>query len=227
MSLAMLRRALSRPGFLSMVTHRRFVLCLHDVSDPSDSAHSPLYSTTPDHLRRHIDRLSPFLDWVPLERILSPEPPGRRPIAAITFDDGFRSVKDVATPILDAVGIPFAIFVCKLAAERNFLPITTRHLIGKNPVWRERFSDLLPVATKGYGFIQPRLDEDLIARIDEVEMAGVLKERVYLLPEEIRSLHSRGVSVGSHSVTHRVLQTLKAEARGNAAGDQSEQVAGV
>jgi len=42
-------------------------------------------------------------------------------MAAITFDDGFRSVRTEVLPFLRSKGIPFAAFVCKMAIETDSL----------------------------------------------------------------------------------------------------------
>lgn len=217
-----IRRVLSKPELLSLVgRRRRFVFCYHDVSEPSSPVHSPLYSTPPEVFRRHLKVLSRFFDWVSLDQVLEAGDQ-LRPQASITFDDGFLSIRDVALPILKEAGIPAAVFVCKLAAEKNFLPVTTRHLISENPDWKASFPELLTSSNAGYGFIQPALDEAMINRLEEIEAAGVLRERFYLSPTEIQDLRSKAVIVGSHSASHRVLSaagsaTLEAEISDNTA----------
>jgi len=54
-------------------------------------------------------------DVVPLDKAISLVASGarlRRPVAAVTFDDGYDSVATEAKPVLDALGIPGACFVC-------------------------------------------------------------------------------------------------------------------
>ncbi len=55
------------------------------------------------------------------EIVSSPEAKGKR-LAAITFDDGFLSVKDTAMPILEARKIPFTVFLNSTAIRENYLP---------------------------------------------------------------------------------------------------------
>ena len=205
----LVRGLLSNPLLLRMMGSRRFVFCYHDVSDSAHPAHSPLYSTRPELFRSQIAMLSRYFTWASLDELMTPRK-GHRPTAALTFDDGFLSVKEVALPLVKAAGIPLALFVCKNAAERNFLPVTTRHLISRDPEWARRFGDLLPVSNSGYGFIQPQLDEALFCRQDEIETAGVLRQRIYLSPDEIVELAANGTLIGSHSATHRVLGSVDA-----------------
>ena len=46
----------------------------------------------------------------------------RRPVAAVTFDDGYRSVGENARPVMDAFGIPGTAFVCTdfVGTDRRF-----------------------------------------------------------------------------------------------------------
>jgi len=90
------------------------VLCYHAVSDtwPSELA------VTPQALRRQLRSLlsrgyrgATFLEAV------------RRPAAgrilAVTFDDGYRSVHDVALPILRELGLPGSLYVPTAFVDRD------------------------------------------------------------------------------------------------------------
>lgn len=48
---------------------------------------------------------------VPLEAIVEDRLPRGRPLVAITFDDGYRSVREIAAPILLSHGFPATLFV--------------------------------------------------------------------------------------------------------------------
>jgi peptidoglycan/xylan/chitin deacetylase (PgdA/CDA1 family) len=81
------------------------VLCYHAVSE---SWRAPL-SVTPDRLERQLRHLvgrgyrgATFRDAV--------HAPRTRRTLAVTFDDAYRSVRDLAEPILSALGLPGTVF---------------------------------------------------------------------------------------------------------------------
>jgi peptidoglycan/xylan/chitin deacetylase (PgdA/CDA1 family) len=102
------RAALGWRSFLP--ASKRAVFAFHDVSPPSEPQHSPQYSTDPDTFQRQLDFLQELFEVVPLDRIVVAGPPGPRPLAALTFDDGFQSVATRVQPLLQARGLPFTLF---------------------------------------------------------------------------------------------------------------------
>lgn len=68
-------------------------------------------SYAPDDLRRLAEGLlTEGVRLVPLDVLLDPAPEGP-PRAALTFDDGFRSVHSEALPVLDELGVPATVYV--------------------------------------------------------------------------------------------------------------------
>ena len=141
------------------------------------------------------------MQFVPLAELTS-RTRGRlaRPTAAITFDDGMRSFAEHALPVLEAHDIPVTMFVNRLAIEHDHLPFQT--------VIRTRAASI----ALDYG----RLDQ-----LAGPEHAPTDGDRVFLSAEELRQLQSRGVEIGNHGATHRVLagcdqRTLEEEIAGNA-----------
>src|SRR5213079_1926770 len=59
---------------------------------------------------------------VPLEQLLAPAPPGRRPRVAITFDDGYRGAVCIGVPELARRDVPATLFVVP-------------GFVGKGPFW--------------------------------------------------------------------------------------------
>ena len=81
------------------------VLCYHAVSERWPA---PL-SVTPDAFERQLRRLSRSgFRGVTFERALSQPPDG--PTVAVTFDDAYLSVLELAMPILDDAGFPATVF---------------------------------------------------------------------------------------------------------------------
>lgn len=121
-------------GLRSLVpASKRAIFAYHDVSPPHEAQHSPQYSTTPEVLQRHLDLLQDVFDLVSLDEIVGPGT-GGRPRAAITFDDGFASVLDRAWPILQARGIPIALFLNGRAVRDGRLDYLPRYDPPPQPV---------------------------------------------------------------------------------------------
>ncbi|SRR6266545_3305097 len=101
---------------------KRFIFIYHDVSNETAFQFSNLCSTSVPIFVQQIEFLARRFELVSLDDVLSPETKRqKRRLAAITFDDGFLSVRDTAFPILSAKGIPFATFVNRLAISENRL----------------------------------------------------------------------------------------------------------
>jgi peptidoglycan/xylan/chitin deacetylase (PgdA/CDA1 family) len=106
----------------------RVIFMHHDISEPDAPQHSELYSTTPARYREQMEYIGENFELVPLEQLFGERfgGPGK-PLAAVTFDDGFRSVRETAMPYLVSRGIPFAVFVNGGAVLENKLHYTEEY----------------------------------------------------------------------------------------------------
>lgn len=155
--------ALSRR--LLVPANRRVIFIFHDVSNPTSGHFRPEYSTPPLVFREQIEFLARHFELVSLSTITRPDGAnGERARAAITFDDGFRSVRTEAMPVLESRGNPFAVFVNWMAIEKDAL------YNGPN---------------------------------NQLVTGG--PSRVFLDADEVVALSRAGVTIGSHSATHRNL----------------------
>lgn len=91
-------------------------------------------------LERQIDFLSEQFEFITLDRLVSViegREVANRPIAAITFDDGYRDVYLNAYPMLRRKGIPFAVFVVSdLVGTQNLLPHDEIYLLTSEVISR-------------------------------------------------------------------------------------------
>ncbi|HYS26971.1 MAG TPA: polysaccharide deacetylase family protein, partial [Vicinamibacterales bacterium] len=74
----------------------------------------PSMLTSVGMFERHLDCLGRSFRFVSLDEIgdrLLNGLPFHEPVAAITFDDGYQDVYDLALPVLERKGIPAAMFV--------------------------------------------------------------------------------------------------------------------
>lgn len=189
--------------------------------------------------RRMLERQ---LDWVGRHfRILSLDElgaqlergePFEKPVAAITFDDGYRDVYDHAFPLLRHKGIPSAVFVVTdligtsrlqmydklyLLLARAF---STWHSVPQELVRRlqgleirlpgaERSLAVDPYAAMRLLFTalpQAELDRVIQTLETEIEIGeSELKKHHALSWEMLAEMHQAGVTIGSHTKTHAVL----------------------
>jgi peptidoglycan/xylan/chitin deacetylase (PgdA/CDA1 family) len=115
-------RAISATGldeWMGRVTgslHRPWMVGYHAVvgDQAAMAGVMPGLAITAGTLEKHLDWIGQHFDFATLDRLASLEATGEpppRPLAAVTFDDGYRGVFDHAWPILRRKGIPAAIFV--------------------------------------------------------------------------------------------------------------------
>ena len=149
----------------------RFIFVYHDVSEPDSPQHSDLYSTEPGRFEEQIDFLRENFEIVSLDEIVSRTDAGGKRLAAVTFDDGFLSVKETAMPYLLRHRIPFTVFLNSTAVEKNFIPYD---------------------------------------QFDEINRKYDCQ--VYLDREDVKHLARNGVTIGSHTASHRTLSDCDEQA---------------
>jgi len=96
----------------------------------------PSMLTSAAMFERHLDRLARDFRFASLDEIghrLERGEPFTEPVAAVTFDDGYRDVYEVAYPILRRRGIPAAVFVVTDLVGKPFWQIHDKlyHLVAK------------------------------------------------------------------------------------------------
>lgn len=108
-------------GSAAKQRHLPLILCYHRVvEDFQESArHSiPAMLVGTDTFSRHLDWIGRHYDFATLDEVLvehkrlqQEQSPRRRPLAAITFDDGYADVLHNAVPIMNRKGVPSTMFV--------------------------------------------------------------------------------------------------------------------
>jgi peptidoglycan/xylan/chitin deacetylase (PgdA/CDA1 family) len=108
-----------------------FILMYHRIASPVVDPWN--ISVSPENFAGHMQALSDFADVVPLEELPGRLRKGRRsrPVAAVTFDDGYLDNLAAAKPVLDALDLPATIFV------------PTGWIGDPRPMWWDRLSHAL------------------------------------------------------------------------------------
>ena len=147
----------------------------------------------------------------------------------ITFDDGYKSCREVALPILKSVGLPAVFFVATSFVndrllywwERIALILSTAEVVRATITYPKQLEIIaldptaLPTLsglvkdTKGLD-LERFLDE--LARAFDVEWSAeteaAFSNEMVMTWDDVRALAAAGMDVESHSRRHRVLQTL-------------------
>jgi peptidoglycan/xylan/chitin deacetylase (PgdA/CDA1 family) len=201
---AALRRSPVQPVFDRAAARRLAVLAYHGIEDP-------------ERFGQHLDRIRRTARAVTLAEALdafASRCPLPHRAVLITFDDGHRSVFDVAMPMLRERGLPAVAFVVAGLIDSDA------------PFW---WSEVIELASSG-GTVAglPALSpEDLVRALkrvpDERRLAAILELRStstrpaspmpQLTVEELRTLESAGIAIGNHTWSHPCLPRCSADVR--------------
>lgn len=187
------------------------VLTLHRVLDDFSFNHTDslpgivLREETFTNLVRYVSERHEAID----ARTVTPGDASKKLRIAFTFDDGWSDNRKSAQPIARAYRIPFIVFVCPGLAG------------SQTPFWQEQVIGNLKRSSRPLSLVEINVViEDLKAsgdergqRIAEVfERCGValgsgqpFAGDSTLSLEEIAAMHGDGVTIGSHTQTHRIL----------------------
>ena len=226
----------SRPGRRRLpfiVTYHRVIA---DGRRPPPGSH-PAMLLTVRTLERHLDWLGKRFDLVSLDDVadrVSGGIAGRRPAAAVTFDDGYQDVLDNALPLLRRKGIPAAIFVVSDRVGAHDLHMHDRLLLliarvfEDWPAGRGRLAMALhrlaidadvinhalapgrrPELTTG--MLLSELDRASLIRLtalleaDMEDAAGSPRDHALADWPALREAAFAGFTIGSHGCTHALL----------------------
>lgn len=205
-------------------SRRLCVLNYHRILERPD----PLLESEPDlaAFRWQMSLLADCFNVLPLADALAMLDAGHLPPRAvsITFDDGYRSVYDLALPVLKEFGLTATVFV------------TSGH-VGSGNMWNDRImgalqslpADELDLSEAGLGryslrtleerkaslrglteaskYLPPAARRALVQRLEA--MAGNHgRQDLMLSAEMVVALDRNGIEIGAHTVTHPILTSL-------------------
>ncbi|QOY94676.1 polysaccharide deacetylase family protein [Massilia sp. UMI-21] len=190
--------------------------------------HDPLLASEPDlpTFRWQMELLARCFNVLPLYDAVRAAASGTLPPRAvcITFDDGYRSVHDLALPVLRELGLPATVFV-------------TSGYIGQGNMWNDRIVEAvqtlpagqLDLSELGLGayslrtlddrkitlgalierskYLPPQARHGLVQRLEALVGDG-LASGLMLTPEMVRNLDRHGIEIGAHTVSHPILTSL-------------------
>jgi peptidoglycan/xylan/chitin deacetylase (PgdA/CDA1 family) len=223
---------LARP--LARRTYRPLVLGYHRVVEDFQSesrVQMPSMLTSRAMFERHLDCLATSFRFVTLDEIgthLQSGIPFEKPVAAITFDDGYQDVYDNALPVLERKGIPAAMFVVTDLVDRPFWQIHDKlyHLVAKafaswNDPRRQMFGLLSDLGVPAHHLTHrsalaspmlavstllpslPQADiRRVMARLESSVGNGFQNVPLAITWEMAADMRRRGFIIGSHTRTH-------------------------
>jgi peptidoglycan/xylan/chitin deacetylase (PgdA/CDA1 family) len=206
------------------------ILLFHRVHPVRDAMWDPMDPVRFEYIVKFIKKNYTVL---PLLEILDTKPaPAKKPLAAITFDDGYRDFIDYSLPIMDNLKIPSSIYVVTDCITRgkptwtfevDYLFFNTHKLqihwtldtsflpqqFQKNKFINKK--ELIAFCLQFKQYIKKIPEEkrkliiaDLFHCFNDVTIPGDLM----LNWKEINQLINTGVEVGAHTATHPPLATL-------------------
>lgn len=204
-------------------------LCYHRVSDEADVP-DPWLVVGTETFRRQIETLRRSYELVTARELAAELSAGgrpRRPLCAITFDDGYADNLYAGLPVLERLGAPATLFVATDAMTGGALWYERVGAIVKGALARGARGELAAVAAESLGRA-PTGDEgavelarDLCAAFKKLPSAerrsrvDALQSRLgppepgalpgFLSWDEVRELVRAGWEIGNHTRTHPIL----------------------
>lgn len=217
----LLRRRKPKPAIL-VINHHRVGDAGRDVFDRGVfSASEEDLDAQVAYVQKHFS----MMDWEEMSEVVT----GRRPLdrfcVAFTFDDGYLDNYTTAFPILRARACPGFFFLVPeyvgtstvpwwdaIAYMIRFTKVPQLHLSIPEP-WtlvidgdRER---AIHAALTQYKRPDNTRGEDFLAELEQkTECKVPAQDRRFLSWDEARHMQSAGMTVGSHTVSHRILSQL-------------------
>lgn len=206
---------------------RLCVVNYHRVLEQAD----PLLDTEPDitTFRWQMELLAEAFHVVPLHEALTTLASERMPprTVCITFDDGYRSVHDLALPILKELGLPATVFVTsgcmddghmwndRIIAAIKGLPgdhLDLRDVgLGNYPLdGTEARRQAVLKLTEASKYLPPAARDGLIRRLDGL-VGGAHGSELMLTREMVANLARNGIEIGGHTISHPILTSLDDE----------------
>lgn len=223
--------AKARVGFPPLASGSVNILAYHRVvADIAKAETEAFYglSVSRETFRRHCEMLKKAYDVVSLETamyFLSGERRVKRPLAVITFDDGYLDFYEEAFPVLNEFGLPATVFLptdcigqdkplahdriywlLKQAFERKIPIENILKKAGISPT-KNRLK-----LTEAFVYLPNALREKVITELEkELGDFDVYPREYRLLNwEQVREMSRKGISFGGHTANHVVL-TLENE----------------
>ena len=203
------------------------IIAYHRIVDDGQPSVRPYIAVTARELRRQIRFFRRHYTLITLAEAVERIEQSRvdKHYLVITFDDGYRDNHDLGLEVFSSEGVQPAIFITTGCVDGGKLlwPDVIRHMlyaadikphvaletpkvvIGSSLASRIRASKAIIAHVKK---LEPGERETYVAALQRLLGARPASDRLMLDWNEVRSLHSAGATIGSHTVTHQVLSRV-------------------
>jgi len=175
---------------------------------------SPIDNVSPDSLYDHLSEMKRYYRFVTVDELL--ESRSLRGMAAVTFDDGYKSVIDEALPVFETLDIPFTIFLTLSSLQQKTfwrhkaIYLMNHGLAGEcargfrrtRRLPNQNFLEYLKNPVNHSGVAEAEIDAFLDSR--GISLDGCR----HLIDREDFLIDHRLVWFGNHSYNHYVLSSL-------------------
>lgn len=235
---------LDRTGALDAAMHLRrlapvrtvSIVTFHRIDEPRpDEPYDPdTVDATPAQFRRHVEMLARIGTPIGMTALLAGLEGAELPPnpVLITFDDGYRSCRDIALPILQELGVPATFFIATgfAGGDRLYwweqIAVTLHEARGRTATIHYPHTLQIDASAPG----TRRVLDDLVKNTRGLDLDRFLRElrsalgvpwsaaietrlaaRLIMGWDDVRALAAAGMDVESHTRSHRVLETLDRE----------------
>jgi peptidoglycan/xylan/chitin deacetylase (PgdA/CDA1 family) len=199
----------------------------HHVGDEQSCIAKLAVTIDPEKFERHVRLLAREYQPVTMRQVVDGELP-ERPLL-VTFDDCYRSVLDVAAPILRSHGVPATLFLTTgpvftggalLDQVASLAEVETRGNLGSllagtplagRPEVRTAADLLLGAAPSLTAGHRRELADAIASRLGTTREAIARDSGLFLAPEDLPRLAALGVEFGAHTDSHVHVRSLAAE----------------
>ncbi|MBV8729596.1 MAG: glycosyltransferase [Acidobacteriia bacterium] len=191
------------------------ILTYHSCS-PDPAPEIPAFDNiTPERLYAQVSSLKRLFRLIPVDELANCPSPRR--VAAITFDDGYRSVLTHALPVFEALNVPFTVFVNTFSfSGRRFWRHKVRYVVNRGLAAEcERFfgntlsrypGETLADALKNPANHTPAVEEKIDRFLEENGLHPEIGDHFLSHPADF--IRHPLIWYGNHSHRHHVLASL-------------------
>lgn len=202
------------------------VLCLHRVNPGKDQFFAPLHPDVFAHFVRQLKKEYSILSIEEARHIVQNNKAVKKPIVILTFDDGYKDFVEYAMPVIKAEKIPVnhnIVAHCAMSGQliwtqrinnllQNILSTGQSLNIESGDFNFKQESGMKPLQIKQtlFKYLFSRAYSEIVAFTDQLEQQYSFRQPVGEMMDwdDIRTCHSEGVEIGSHTTFHSSLNIV-------------------